>query len=81
MENLKKGARGVTKMYYNGGIPKTLLKKNDMQVDKDKLSYAKSIWLQKHGVNLLQLDKTSEEESIKLFRYIDFQNSGHISKP
>ena len=72
MENIKKGSRGgVTKMYYNG-IPKTLLKRNDMQVDKDKLSYAKSIWLQKHGVNLFQLDKTSEEESIKLFRYIDF---------
>ena len=44
VENLKKG-KGHTKLYYNG-IPKTLLKKTDgSMVDKDKLSYAKSIWL------------------------------------
>lgn len=47
VENLKKGrgGGGHTKLYYNG-IPKTLLKKTDgSMVDKDKLSYAKSIWL------------------------------------
>jgi hypothetical protein len=43
VENLKKG-KGHTKLYYNG-IPKTLLKKTEGMVDKDKLSYAKSIWL------------------------------------
>ena len=76
MDNLKKG-KGVTKLYYNG-IPKTLIKKNELQVDKDKLSYAKSVWLQKHGVNILQIDKNSEEESKKLFRYIDYNNEGVI---
>jgi hypothetical protein len=45
VENLKKGrGGGHTKLYYNG-IPKTLLKKTEAMVDKDKLSYAKSIWL------------------------------------
>jgi hypothetical protein len=76
VDNLKKG-KGVTKLYYNG-IPKTLIKKNELQVDKDKLSYAKSVWLQKHGVNILQIDKNSEEESKKLFRYIDYNNEGVI---
>ncbi len=42
--NIFKKGKGPTKLYYNG-IPKTLLKKTDMVVDKDKLNYAKSIWL------------------------------------
>ena len=78
VENLKKG-KGNTKLYYNG-IPKTLLKKTEGMVDKDKLSYAKSIWLQKHGINILQIDQNSEEESKKLFKYIDYANEGFITK-
>lgn len=52
----------------------------DLKVDKDKLNYAKSKWLQKRGINILQMDKNSEEEAIKFFRYIDFDNQGFITK-
>ncbi len=75
---------GKTKLYYNG-IPKNLLKKQesskaDLKVDKDKLNYSKSIWLQKRGFNILQMDRNSEEEARKLFRYIDHDNDGYITK-
>ena len=81
----EKSTTGKTSFYYNG-IPKTLLKsKGDSicdpkKVDKDKLNYAKAKWLQKRGVNVLQIDRNSEEESRKLFRYIDFNNDGVIGK-
>ncbi|CDW76240.1 UNKNOWN [Stylonychia lemnae] len=100
---LMDGARGsLQHIYYNGGIPKTLLKKKSLLVDqsnnaknksfldssylnqpisKDKLNFAKAKWLRKHGVEILVVDsKESEEESRKLFRYIDFGNDGVISK-
>jgi Ca2+-binding EF-hand superfamily protein len=31
-------------------------------------------------VNILQLDKNSEDETRKLFRYIDYDNNGYVSK-
>ena len=52
-----------------------------IKIDKEKLSYAKAKWLQKRGVNVLSIDKSSDEESRKLFRYIDFENSGFLTKP
>ena len=50
-------------------------------ISKDKLNFAKAKWLKKHGVEILVVDsKESEEESRKLFRYIDYSNDGVISK-
>jgi Ca2+-binding EF-hand superfamily protein len=72
--------KGPTKYYYNG-VPKTLLKKQqETAVDKDKLNYAKAKWLTKRGVNVMSVDKDSEQESRKLFRYIDFDNDGVIGR-
>jgi Ca2+-binding EF-hand superfamily protein len=62
----------TTKLYYSGV--------SNGKVDKDKLSYAKAKWLQKRGVNIMQMDRNSEEESRKLFRYIDYDNDGYITK-
>lgn len=50
------------------------------KVDKDKLSYAKAKWLKKRGVNVLSIDRNSDVESRKLYRYIDYDNDGVISK-
>ncbi|TNV85931.1 hypothetical protein FGO68_gene4266 [Halteria grandinella] len=68
-------------------VPKNLLKKQSnggvevqIKIDKEQLNYAKAKWLQKRGVNVLSIDKTSEEESKKLFRYIDYDNTGLIQK-
>eukprot|EP00347_Sterkiella_histriomuscorum_P006922 403350921 len=94
-------------IYYNEGIPKTLLNKkleksnknfqislsnknksqasaylqNNVDISKDKLDFARGKWLQKHGIQILMMDsKESEDESRKLFRYIDYNNDGVISR-
>lgn len=64
--------------------PRNLLQRQGpelhIKIDKEKLNYAKAKWLQKRGVNVLAIDKNSEDESRKLFRYIDFDNTGFITK-
>ena len=44
------------------------------------MNNAKAKWMMKHGVNIFQMDKDSEEESRKLFRYIDYNNDGYLTK-
>ena len=44
------------------------------------MNYAKAKWLQKRGINILQMDKNSEDESRKLFRYIDYDSLGFVTK-
>lgn len=55
-------------------------RQEDSKVDKEKFNFAKAKWLKKRGVNVLSIDRNSEEESRKLFRLIDYNNDGVIHR-
>jgi hypothetical protein len=55
-------------------------RQEEARIDKEKFSFAKAKWLQKRGVNVLAIDRHSEEESRKLFRFIDYNNDGVIHR-
>jgi hypothetical protein len=67
-------------VFYNG-IPRALMQKGDSGQDlKDRLNFARSQWLMKHGNHLLTLDKATAVEARKLFKFIDYNGAGVVSK-
>ena len=65
-------------MIYYDGVPKQFLNK-DMK-DVDKMNFAKAKWLLNHGNHLLKMDKSSESEARKLFKFLDYNNASIVSK-
>ena len=65
-------------MIYYDGVPKQFLNK-DLK-DVDKLNFAKAKWLSNHGNHLLKMDKSSESEARKLFKFLDYNNANIVSK-
>jgi len=46
----------------------------------DRLSFEKQKWLSKHGIHLLQLDKTTSDEARKLFHFINITRDAFVTK-
>ena len=65
-------------MIFYDGVPKQFLNK-DLK-DVDKLNFAKAKWLSNHGNHLLKMDKSSESEARKLFKFLDYNNANIVSK-
>ena len=68
-------------MIFFNGVPKKLINKGSSGQDlKDRLSFAKQKWFLKHGNHLVTMDEATSEEARKLFKFIDYNNAGVISK-
>jgi hypothetical protein len=63
---------------FINGLPKGLLGGSNESLDR--LSLSKQNWLSKHGNHLLNFDKNMAEESTKLFKFIDYERTGIITR-
>ena len=63
------------------GMPRTIVKKASSGADLgERLAYARAKWLTKNGEVFLQLESMSPGDIRNLFKFIDFNNAGIVSK-
>ena len=63
------------------GMPKMIVKKASSGQELDeRLSYARSKWMAKNGDVFLQIDVMQSADIRNLFKFIDFNNAGIVSK-
>lgn len=63
------------------GMPRTIVKKASTGTELgERLSYARAKWLMKNGEVFLQMESMHADDIRNLFKFIDFNNAGILSK-